>query len=56
VPDGEDVVLTFLVSENVKSVKSDFPATLSGNICKIVISGNGKTEFCLEYTASVEYN
>ena len=53
-PEKEEVVLTFLVREGVTDVKSSFPVDVCGDICKITVSGNGKTEFYLEYTAVTE--
>ena len=44
----------WLYREGVTDIKSSFPVNVCGDICKITVSGNGKTEFYLEYTAAGE--
>lgn len=53
-PVDETVELTLLVKDGVRDIKSDFPVDICGEICKIKISGNGKTAFCLEYASPAD--
>ena len=51
-PADETVELVFLAKEGVRDIKSEFPLEINGEICRIKISGNGKTAFSLGYQSA----
>ena len=51
-PENESVTLTFLATPQVTDITSDHPVEFCGEICKVIVSGNGKTTFQIGYTAN----
>ena len=49
--ENEDLILTFLVNENVREISCrNAEISRDGNICKVTVSGAGKVDFCLKYS------
>ena len=48
--EGEDLVLTFHTADDIKITDCSMPFTQDGNICKVTVSGGGKTSFTIQYS------
>ena len=47
--EGEPLVLTMMAADNVEIINCGMPFEQNGNICKVTVSGCGRTSFQLEY-------